>query len=218
MSSRHIETSHLMPVSSCSRYSRPTRKNDPHCTTSSTMRSLPTASFLGTYPSPHGTCPPTSDTYLPSSHKRISLACGRRVNSTGRPSQPRDVTSNLPPQAQVARAVLRSRSVNSKRRCNLAARSPRCSALHVSHSWLRPAVLVPCAGNRHSFASCKPQRRKQSSHPPGTQKATRLQGITEEGGAAYEMQGEEARTKELQSQKARIVAQMVPCAGSTFRH
>ncbi|KAI9429133.1 kinase-like domain-containing protein [Lactarius indigo] len=46
--------------------------------------------------------------------------------------------------------------------------------------------------------------------PAKTQKATRLQGITEEGGAAYEMQGEEARTKELQSQKARIVAQMVP--------
>ncbi|KAI9433708.1 hypothetical protein H4582DRAFT_2060681 [Lactarius indigo] len=32
----------------------------------------------------------------------------------------------------------------------------------------------------------------------------------EEGGAAYEMQGEEAQTKELQSQKARIVAQMMP--------
>ncbi|KAH9061716.1 kinase-like domain-containing protein [Lactarius deliciosus] len=46
--------------------------------------------------------------------------------------------------------------------------------------------------------------------PAKTQKATRLQGITEEGGAAYEIQGEEARTKELQSQKARIVAQMVP--------
>ncbi|KAH8978342.1 kinase-like domain-containing protein [Lactarius akahatsu] len=46
--------------------------------------------------------------------------------------------------------------------------------------------------------------------PAKTQKATRLQGITEEGGAGYEMQGEEARTKELQSQKARIVAQMVP--------
>ncbi|KAH8994970.1 kinase-like domain-containing protein [Lactarius akahatsu] len=37
-----------------------------------------------------------------------------------------------------------------------------------------------------------------------------LQGITEEGGAAYEMQGEEVRMKELQSQKVRIVAQMVP--------
>ncbi|KAH9024389.1 hypothetical protein EDB85DRAFT_276033 [Lactarius pseudohatsudake] len=46
--------------------------------------------------------------------------------------------------------------------------------------------------------------------PAKTQKATRLQEIMEEGGAAYEMQGEEARTKELQSQKARIVAQMVP--------
>ncbi|KAI9428842.1 hypothetical protein H4582DRAFT_2158706, partial [Lactarius indigo] len=45
--------------------------------------------------------------------------------------------------------------------------------------------------------------------PAKTQKVARLQGITE-GGAAYEMQGEEARTKELQSQKARIVAQMVP--------
>ncbi|KAH9053351.1 kinase-like domain-containing protein [Lactarius vividus] len=46
--------------------------------------------------------------------------------------------------------------------------------------------------------------------PAKTHKATRLQGITEEGGAAYEMHGEEARTQELQSQKARIVAEMVP--------
>ncbi|KAN0135902.1 Protein kinase-like domain containing protein [Lactarius tabidus] len=48
--------------------------------------------------------------------------------------------------------------------------------------------------------------------PAKTLKASsRLQGITEEGGAAaYEKQGEEVRMKELQSQKARIVAQMVP--------
>ncbi|KAI9430277.1 kinase-like domain-containing protein [Lactarius indigo] len=46
--------------------------------------------------------------------------------------------------------------------------------------------------------------------PAKTQRATRLQGTMEEDGAAYEMQGEEARTKELQSPKARIVAQMVP--------
>ena len=40
----------------------------------------------------------------------------------------------------------------------------------------------------------------------------RLQGITEEGGAgdAFERREEEVRMKELQSQKARIVAQMVP--------
>jgi cell cycle serine/threonine-protein kinase CDC5/MSD2 len=44
--------------------------------------------------------------------------------------------------------------------------------------------------------------------------AGRLQEITEEGGAgaaaAYEKQGDAVRMKELQSQKARIVAQMVP--------
>jgi cell cycle serine/threonine-protein kinase CDC5/MSD2 len=49
--------------------------------------------------------------------------------------------------------------------------------------------------------------------PAKTLKASsRLQGITEEGVAAatYEKQGEDLRMKELQSQKARIVAQMVP--------
>lgn len=88
MSSPHTETYHSTPASSWSRYSSPTRKNGPRCTTSSTTRSLPAASFL-------------------------------------------DTTSGL-------------------------------------------------------------------------------QGITEEGGAAYEMQGEEVRMKELQSQKVRIVAQMMP--------
>ncbi|KAH9036705.1 kinase-like domain-containing protein [Lactarius hengduanensis] len=53
-------------------------------------------------------------------------------------------------------------------------------------------------------------KKEAGKSPAKTQKATRLQEIMEEGGAAYEMQGEEARTKELQSQKARIVAQMVP--------
>jgi cell cycle serine/threonine-protein kinase CDC5/MSD2 len=47
--------------------------------------------------------------------------------------------------------------------------------------------------------------------PAKTLKASsRLQGITEERVAAYEKQGEDVRMKELQSQKARIVAQMVP--------
>ncbi|KAH9008351.1 kinase-like domain-containing protein [Lactarius pseudohatsudake] len=48
-----------------------------------------------------------------------------------------------------------------------------------------------------------------------------LQCITAAGGAAYEMQGEEARMKELQCQKVRIVAQMMParvprCTESPF--
>ncbi len=54
--------------------------------------------------------------------------------------------------------------------------------------------------------------KKEAVKSPGkSHKATsRLQGITEEGGPGPEKQGEEVRLKELQSQKARIVAQMVP--------
>ncbi|KAH9032255.1 hypothetical protein EDB85DRAFT_2236249 [Lactarius pseudohatsudake] len=54
-------------------------------------------SFLDTYPSPCRTSSPTSDTSLPSSHRRISLTCDRRANLTGRSSQPQRVTSSPAP-------------------------------------------------------------------------------------------------------------------------
>jgi hypothetical protein len=49
------------------------------------------------------------------------------------------------------------------------------------------------------------KKERIKSHAKTLKAASRLQGITEEGGAAYEKQGEDVRMKELQSQKARIV-------------
>ncbi|KAN0135909.1 hypothetical protein V8E53_006361 [Lactarius tabidus] len=118
-----------------------------------------------------------------------------------------------PPAAQ-APAVLRSRNATSRRQSSPAAQSPRFSAPHASRSWSHRLVSAPRAVNQPSNVDCKAAKKEAASakSPVKTLKASsRLQGIMEEGGAAaYEKQGEEMQMKELQGQKARIVAQIVP--------
>ena len=172
MSSPHTGTYHSTRASSYSRSLRPIRKSAPHCTTSSTTHSSPAASFPDSFPPPLGTCRPTSGISRPSSHRQTSLVCDKRANWTGRSRQPRHMTLNPPLQARVVRAASLSKSANSRRRCSPAARSPHCSVQRASLSWLRTPVLVLRAGNQRSFASCKLQRRMQSSRPP---RLTRLQ-------------------------------------------
>ncbi|KAI9449687.1 kinase-like domain-containing protein [Lactarius psammicola] len=77
-----------------------------------------------------------------------------------------------------------------------------------------PAGVGAPRGEPTLLRKLQAAKKEAVKSPAKTHKATsRLQGITEEGGAAgisYEKQGEDVRMKELQSQKARIVAQMVP--------
>jgi len=77
-----------------------------------------------------------------------------------------------------------------------------------------PAGVGAARGEPTLLRKLQAAKKEAVKSPAKTHKATsRLQGITEEGGAgggAYEKQGEDVRMKELQSQKARIVAQMVP--------
>ncbi|KAF8268080.1 kinase-like domain-containing protein [Lactarius quietus] len=133
--------------------------------------------------------------------RHISPLVSQHANSTGMSRHPRRKTSSLPPQARVAQAASHSRNANFRRQCNPAAQSP-CSQLCTSAAHGRPWRY---RRRREEDAAKSPAKSLKASN--------RLQGITEEGGAgavAYEKQGEEVRMKELQSQKARIVAQMVP--------
>ena len=74
-----------------------------------------------------------------------------------------------------------------------------------------PAGVGASRGEPTLLRKLQAAKKDTAKSPAKTHKATnRLQEITEEGAAASEKQGEAVRMKELQSQKARIVAQMVP--------
>ena len=88
---------------------------------------------------------------------RLRQACQLDVGTPLRHLRP----SRSPCRAQVAPAASHSKSTNSRRQYNPAVRSPRCSVLRGSCSWSHRAVSsAPLAANQHSYANCRPQRRK----------------------------------------------------------
>jgi hypothetical protein len=85
----------------------------------------------------------------------------------------------------------------------------------------QPLMVGPAGGatiRGEPMLLCKLQAAKEAARSPANANkvGSRMQYIAEEGGPGdrFERREEEARMKELQSQKARIVAQMAPAQAS----
>ncbi|KAH9009185.1 kinase-like domain-containing protein [Lactarius hengduanensis] len=223
MCSPHTETYHSTPASSCNRYSQPARTalvarhRRPRVLCPRHRSWIHTRLRAG-----HAPPPPDFRHLSPlvSQANASRLRQAYQLDGEVEPATARDIEPPAPSASDASSLTQQEREFQKA----VQPGSPISALLSSAH---RPLMVAPggvgaARGEPTLLHKLQAANKDAIKSPAKTHETTSgLQCITAEGGAAYEMQGEEARMKELQCQKVRIVAQMMParvprCTESPF--